>query len=514
LKQTLNIIASVLFFTSALAQVEKDGLPYSWLNGTSTSAIWLEFDSLDTAALLAGESSDFQLKNIPFRYADTVQVNISTETAGRWYNLEGGDRLWRIGFHIPNSKSMGIMFKSAHIPAGANVYMYNNANTDFSGPYTQSTADRSFMNTLPIPGDNIIVEYYEPFAHRGEGSLLIDAVLAGYRDLEEITNPVNASCLTYLTEDESRSLENPLKSVVLMVVDHGQRIATGTLINNTLNNGQAIVLTSASVLMGDPSSWLFIFPNELSTNCGSGVACWERALAGGTILATDSATGLALVALRQHPRNSWGAYYAGWSSENTNPDALICLQHALGKSGSIAYTNQIAEVNPFNALQTLGITSWTNGQTFPGSIGSPIFNGSGELEGVFVGGDMTCTHQGTDYYAPFKAAWPNFGNVLTPSGSTAFVSLQGFYPVYNESGSSSTSITLFPNPTSGALSIDNKSNDAIQAIVIYDSTGRAEKVLAPNFGRIDLSSISGGFCVLEIHQTSGAITRYKVLVVR
>jgi hypothetical protein len=495
----------LLFVQSLLyAQVENGGMPYSWGNNNVQSTIWYNVPAVDNDALVAASQSELRMKEIPYRFADTISVSFTLENAGRWYNLSDGDRLWRLALKSENATSMGLEFSQFQLPPGANLYMYNEGNTEFSGPYTQSiNAGRSALSTIPIPGDNIIVEYFEPAEQRGEGQLSIQSVVAGFRTLTNMPEGIDISCFSLLNPDEARSLENAQKSIVLMVVDHGQRLASGTLINNTRGDGTTMVLTSASALVGSPSSWLFVF-DQSDSNCGGGLNCWNRALVGATILAIDENSGLALLALKQHPKNSWGVYYSGWSSSPTI-DLGICLQKALGLSNTISVSESELVSSTFNQIPTVAASAWSEGATYPGSLGSPLFNANGELEAVFVGGDLSCNGIGEDHFSKLRNAWSSFSPFLSPTNS-GFSALQGFYPIFNESGddaSEESTLILFPNPTSGNVTLSNKSTDDIVAVSVYDQTGRVVHVQGPNFGRLSLQGLANGLCVVRVMFKSG-----------
>lgn len=513
MKKTLAILTQVLFGSLLFAQVENGGLPYSWGNNNVQSAIWYNLPVTDNAALEAASLPELRLKEIPYRFADTINVRFNLDNSGRWYNLSGGDRLWRLGLKSQNATSMGLEFAQFQIPPGANLYMYNESNTEFSGPYTQSiNTGRSSLSTIPIAGDNIIVEYFEPAEHRGQGQLAIQSVLAGFRNLVEMPEGIDASCFSPLNPDEARSLENAQKSVVLMVVDHGQRLASGTLINNTRGDGSTMVLTSASALVGSPSSWLFIF-DQNAESCGGGIGCWNRALLGAQILAIDENSGLALLALNQHPKNSWGAYYSGWSS-GLNTGVGICLQKALGLANTISVSESVMESSTFENLPTIATSTWNEGATYPGSLGSPLFNADGELEAVFVGGDLSCNGSGLDHFSKLRSAWASFSPFLSPSNNT-FTALQGFYPIFNESddiGDENPQLVIFPNPTQGNVTLSNSSKDEIVAVEVYDQLGRVERIQGPNFGRLSLHGLSNGLCTVRITYKSGSTSAHLVVL--
>jgi hypothetical protein len=516
LLKSLAILQLIILSFGAFAQIDKEGLPMTWSNTetTTTVNIWKDLPSIDLLALQAQDELDQTNKAIPFRFAYATDVNFNTVNSGRWTNLDNGDRVWVLGMKSEIALSLNITFSEFMIPDGGKVYIYNNSRTDFIGPLTyRNNSDGTSLTTLPVSGNEIVIEYYEPYAFRGDGVLEISSVSQAYKSLESASNAAT-SCIYSLPENQNdKTLSDISSSVLLMLVDNGQRVATGTLVNNTQNDGTPYFVTSSASLMGDPNSWVFVFGLN-NENCSSNsssqsdVACWDKALTGAVILAQDAPSGMALLQISNRPKTSWGVYYAGWSGQPTSTDHFACIQQAFGINQSMALYSGVLQASDWNGLQAAEIGAWSQGNTFVGSVGSPMFNDSGLFCGVLVGGNSSCDTDGSDYVALLSSAWNSFKPFLNSTGSGKN-NAEGFYPIFIDeqtNEASSNPFFVFPNPAKDFIYIQNESESAVLKVEFIDSSGRLTEIERPSLPMIDLIDLPAGIYQLRIITTTGTET--------
>lgn len=506
----------MLLSIGAVAQIDKEGLPMTWSTSETTTSvnIWKDLPAIDLLALQAQDELDQTNKAIPYRFAYATEVSFNTINSGRWTNLANGDRVWVLGMRSDIALSLNITFSEFMIPDGGKVYIYNNSRTDFIGPLTdRNNSSGSSMTTLPVSGNEIIIEYYEPYAYRGEGVLEISSVSQAYKSLEAASTAAS-SCIYTLPENQNNKILSDISSsVLLMLVDNGQRVATGTLVNNTQNDGTPYFITSSASLMGDPHSWVFVFGLN-GENCStastsqSDVACWDKALTGAEILAIDTPSGMALLQISNRPKTSWGVYYAGWSGQPSGSDHFACIQQAFGMNQSMALFSGMLQPTNWNGLQAAPVSSWTQGNTFVGSVGSPIFNDAGMFCGVLVGGNSACNNDGIDYIAVLSSAWNTFKPYLNSTGSSKS-DAQGFYPIFldEETSDKTTSpFFIFPNPAKDFIYIQNESESAVLKVEFIDSSGRLTEIERPSLPMIDVVNLPSGIYQLRIITTTGTET--------
>lgn len=509
----LTFIILLVHSIAAFSQLEKGGVPVSWSTpGLEGGAVWYDLEMPNITALRTEDAAGFSTKNTAYRFSAPVEVPYNSDNSGRWYNLPGGDRIWRLGLRAANSTSLACVFDHWVVPSGGKVYFYNRAQTDYIGPYTSAAlTSGEKLCTLPLSSSEIVVEYFEPFEQRGNGYLSLSAVNVGYRSPDVVPAEVNSTCLNTLNDDQKRSLEATTHSTVLMLVGEGSKIATGTLINNRRQDGSIYLLTATDALEGEPSNWIFVF-NYLPGECSNSFSCWSKALYGATVLASDAFTGLSLLSLNQHPKNSWGAYFSGWSATTLQSDLYYSLQYGLGQSQNIAYSTSAPEPVIWNQHTSMAIDTWNFGSTFTGSVGSPLFNQEGLLEGVFIGGSNACDRQDNDYFGSFRNAWNTFSRFLSP-GNNVFEMVQGEYTVFNESKDTKEDkrLTFFPNPAHDKINIANSTGSTILEAQLIGVNGGILKLYATAENGLSLEHIPAGCYVLRVFLSNGHVHQERII---
>lgn len=494
------------------AQVSNETVPISWVfPSTVEGTVWHNLSFIEPTGLLAEDA--LISKSEPLRFAKSRSVNISPSTHGRWSNLSNGDRIWKLGIHCMGSFSVGLLFSSFSIPQGARLYIYSEDLSQHLGPFTKNDnrTEDEILVTPPIYGDKLIVEYYEPYAYRGQGSFHLQSVQHGYRDLRSMVRSDEDECIETLTTNASNS--HISTSVLMMVVDNGQKIATGTLLNNTSGNSKPYLLTSRNALKGNPGGWVFLF-DVTSHECLERNNCWSTAVCGGSPVSVDSIQGTALIALRSTPPRNWSIFYSGWNTNmNETVSGYKSIQHAGGFYQSISTYNGNLPTVTWNGLQTKKVVNWNSGGTDQASIGSPLFDASNNLVGVYVGGDLDCEGNGADYFVSFSSSFHLYNAFLDPIQS-GIVELGGIYPVVNDNttGSSDFDVTFFPNPAKNWIytKVANES-EVIKEIQIYDAQGRAITKIIPQTPTVDLGELPEGIYMIQFLSGNKVCTQ-KLLI--
>jgi len=122
-------------------------------------------------------------------------------------------------------------------------------------------------------GEDLLIEYYEPYAVRQDGDISIRTIAHSYRNvIAESTDYLNSTeCMLNLQCLDNLEVNKVGSSTVLITVDDGTRWCTGTLLNNANFDGVPYLVTSSHNLEGDPNTWLFTF-NLKSLNCFPSIA--------------------------------------------------------------------------------------------------------------------------------------------------------------------------------------------------------------------------------------------------
>ncbi|MEN9347038.1 MAG: hypothetical protein RLZZ77_549 [Bacteroidota bacterium] len=513
----LKLILSVVFSASLAlvseGQLSREGTPYSWFlsDDVIPTTIWESIPSMNVNQLLSEDNFQSN-KSKPYRFASATDVDFTLENSGHWINLPNGDRLWMLGIRCDNALALSVAFAGLRLPKEAKLYVYASDRSDVIGPINPpvSSTDGQ-MSIVPLAGQSIIIEYYEPLDNRGEGSLMINSVARAYKHVDSESFGQQTQCLrSFEHQNSAKPLRDGAASVAMMIVDNGQRLATGAFVNNSKFDGTPYMITATESLMGEPQQWVFVL-DYAQNSCEEEFACWDHALCGADILALDEVTGLSLIQTKQTPKKTWDVFYSGWELYLANSQRFTCIQHAFGAVQSVSYFNGNLIRMYMNGQIKYDVDEWDSGSTFAGSIGSPLFSANNQIIGFFVGGNLGCSNNGRDSFASISDAWNTFKSFLDPINRNS-ISISGLYSEYApEQTVSIAPLVLFPNPSAGSLYLQNNSGEAVDYIAIYDAMGRYVVTLYPSSPRLDVSFLESGNYIFQIGQKSSLNTSRVII---
>jgi len=513
MKRLLTIFAVIASWGSLWSQVSKEGSPLSWNSGLVAGMIFQHetLPPLNSAQLLQEDMANAGFKGLPFRFAQRVEVDFSTDRNGEWRNLANGDRIWLLSLHCENALALSVEFSRLILPPGGSLYLYNGSRSDFAGPFThRHSREHIALGTAPLGGNTLVIEYYEPFAGRGHGEVIISSVARSYRDINTIPVFPGSDCAVRVYPGEN-SLAALSDAVLLIMTDHGQRALTGTLINNTRHDGSPYVLTAIQGLIGDPESLVFV--QGVKQGCSNGEVCWDKFLSGASIVHQNPSTGITLLKLLEAPSRSWSSYVAGWSLREPQQEWHTSLQHAFGAPLTASrYLGRPIE-STWLSFSSLQVGEWNLGNTYTGSLGSPLFNARNELVGVFTGGGNTCAQSPGDHFGSLSHAWAGLGTFLDPMSENTSA-LPGFYPVFERDATNTNShdgLVIFPNPAIDRIYVQNESDEPINELVLRDAQGRLSRQWTPDLPYVEVSDLPAGLYILTIRQNTRA-SHHQVVI--
>ncbi|MES2397229.1 MAG: hypothetical protein V4549_14565, partial [Bacteroidota bacterium] len=214
---------SLLFGNIAIAQLSHGGKPLSFdKNFQSTEAV--QFNSMpyfDLAVLKAEDEVNSQNKG-PFRFGFNHFVNYDLKNSGKWITLANGDRIFQLGIKSAGAISLNLAFDDFFIPEGAKLFIYTHDKKYIIGAFTNQNNDISskFATDL-IPGDALVIEYFEPAEVANQGRLNLFRVTHGYRGIKEFTEKSfgdGGSCQLNVNCALGANWQNEKKGVVCLVV--------------------------------------------------------------------------------------------------------------------------------------------------------------------------------------------------------------------------------------------------------------------------------------------------------
>ncbi len=424
------ILSSLVFFgTATIAQETTGALPWSQRFDLNVHAVpTLSAAPLDATAATMDDALRDAAGKMPL-YARFVEADATLASAGTWTELPGGDRVWRLRVTSAGAHAMELFFSDTHIPNGAQVHVYTEAMDEIFGGYTavHVQADGAFTTEMTY-GDACTIEYFEPAAVRGEGSLHLDRVAHAYRMvLEEKSD----ACEVDVNCSEGAAWTDQRDAVVRIrvVIPSGAGFCTGTIMNNTANDCKGYILTAfhctEESVDANYGSYQFRFRYQYP-GCASGSAtgsnlagCMRRAGSqdGGGTTGSD----YTLLELTSSIPASYEPYWAGWDISESGAQGGVSIHHPDSDVKKISSFTNTAVSTTWSGLTSgshwrVNWVSTANGAgvTEPGSSGSPLFNPLKRVVGTLTGGASCCTLNGCgtgtgpnapDYYGKISYHW-------------------------------------------------------------------------------------------------------------
>lgn len=499
---------------SSYAQVSLNSAPVSWTVDAEllSSLPFLAMDPVNVDPLLEEDSEALlQARSEAMRFAVKQTVNLNLDNAGRWTNLPNGDRIWMMGIHSPEARSLSVTFSNFRLPKGAALFIYDPLRTQVIGALNDANNQASGrLTTSSINTDQIVLEYYEPYAVRQQGRLHVESVAHGYRDphFTDVGASGLADCNQNTACINDATLVNAAAAVVLITVDEGTHWCTGTLLNNGNFDGKPYVLANSNALLGDPASWHFTFRYR-SNQCGVSAAnTLNPSISGAKLLASHPASTTALIELSSRPNPTARAFYAGWDASGVTPQHVTSIHHPSGQAKMINMLEVAPAVTIWNDAPVFRIDGWDSGATDEGSVGAPLFNDYGQTIGVMVAGFSNCENDEPDFFSRLHSAWSTYQPYLDPFDQ-GLNFLNGTYLSFGEIDDQliADDIGIFPVPATVAFNVVNAGDEAIRAVTIYDLSGRKVQTDRYTGVSIDIQTLPIGQYIVEIELETRSIRR-------
>jgi hypothetical protein len=409
MSRSASIIACLWMLVSALATAQEwrsIAFQGHLSEGVLPEVLAEPFDSHAAALDDARRAAEGRL----WLHARFVACALDPLTGGVWSTASNGDRLWRAAFRSPGALAVEVFLEGVDIPEGATFMVHDGDGGTWQGGYTSEHAARSgTITSLPVQGERLVLEYFEPAGASFQGVFRVGRLLHTYRVADELRT---GACMVDVACSEGMEWSEQRDAVVRIrvVVPAGASFCTGTLMNNTAMDCRPLVLTAFHC--GEDSeaanfgSYQFLF--NYQRGCGTGTASAEQVMTGCVRLADSNDSGpqgggtygsdFLLLELNNVVPPSFNAYYAGWESTVFPPANAVSIHHpSAGPKCVSTYTA------PATVASWAGFTSgshwrvnWVptangHGVMELGSSGAPLFNASKRVVGTLTGGNSCCT---------------------------------------------------------------------------------------------------------------------------
>ncbi len=445
------------------------------------------------------EDSIRELQKLPRRIGFSLAIDLNLLSDITPID-DDGYYIYRYKIFAEDAKKVGFVFDDFYLQPGDAIYIANE-NGQFIGPITEAENKASNMySTTPLNGQEITLIVFKKQNSLSLTRLHLSEIVYIYyeekadKDLGDAQScQVNINC-----SPEGDNWQVQKRGVARISFREGSSwyLCSGTLINNTANDGTPYFLTAhhcgGSASAADRNVWQFYFnyerpgcpntgtpPNNVITGC--------TYKAGGDI---SGGSDFQLLQLSSSPSLSWNPYYNGWSKSTTASPSGVGIHHPSGDAKKISTYTTTLGTGQWNDGTNVGlngghwIVKWaqtTNGWgvTEGGSSGSPLFDNNKRVIGTLTGGNSDCSNQSTatDYYGKFLKHWDANGTTnnkklqpwLDPLGTNP-TTLDGYDPnnptgVNDPQNFTATSISQSQINLSWSL---NSSNNPV--LLVYNTT--------------------------------------------
>ncbi len=455
-KSYFFISGILLLFANLLnAQISVEGKPLSNSVILKSTVQTIEMSSFDLQKLQNEDAIESQAKDIPPRFGNPFHVNFGYTNSGTKEVLSDGSKIWRLKIKSSGANSINLIFDKFNMPAGSSLFIYNESKKQITGAFTeQNNSFNGKFSTTPVGGDVITLEYNAPSYVTEEPLINISVVVHAYKNVfhlaEKLTDDYggSGSCNRNIICPEGDPYRNQIRGAILLLLSDNTRICSGSMINNTRNDGTPYMLTANHCWDSSSDTWIVMF-NYQSALCPnlSGDGPTNMTISGTTLMAKNAYSDFCLVKLSSKPPVSYNTYYNGWNHSNVPATSGFCIHHPDCDVKKISFSTTPYTPTSYNnpavpgdsthwhvlwaSIPSTGLTPITE----PGSSGSPLFDQNKRIVGQLHGGPSSCTASDkSDYYGKFSSSW-NYGTTPATrlrdwldSVNTGVMFLEGYDP--------------------------------------------------------------------------------------
>ncbi|NND77610.1 MAG: T9SS type A sorting domain-containing protein [Flavobacteriales bacterium] len=541
MKRSLLLITLLSIVSFTFGQISQGGMPLSFeLDQIKRAPIKVVLEKPDLTNFMEDDIERESFKYPP-RDAVIIPVNKSMENDGEWEILANGDRIWRLEIYVPDAVSLELFYEDFFMPPGAKLFLYDPEHKNVFGAFTEiNNKPRYRFATDAVPGENTVLEYFEPAEVAGQGRLTIKDLGYAYRDLRGLGGSQHCEVDVNCSEGEGWANEIDATVRIRTRISGNLFWCTGTLMNNTSQDCKPYILSALHcALNGVQSSTadydLYKFYWKFQTpGCDSGNASAASAITGCDLRGDSndgggsSGSDFMLLELQENIPASYNPFWAGWSKSSVaSSGGGVCIHHPnadVKKISTFSNTPQTASWNPGSSNNNHWRVFWEEtdngwGVTEGGSSGSGLFDAEHKLIGTLTGGASFCEGvnppNGPDDPDMFGKMNRHFVSNPNPSseklsewldpidnGATTFEgSANPCGNVGIDEISADKVFTIFPNPSNGNFVLEIVNEDLkVDLVNIFDAQGKiVRKIQSSAYPiSVDLSNNEAGIYLVQL----------------
>lgn len=391
----------------------------------------------------------------PFKFGQSVPFELSAVRDGEWsFNEDHTARIWRAEIVSEEAFSLSLIFDDFYLPPGAELYVIGKDSTLGAFTGAINNKDNGEFATAPIPGDTVLIEYFEPIVDGDKDSnkpeqprsnslrLKLSSVVHGFR--RPYNHGHSGSCnidvACQLRRD--KGWRDQVNSVAVVIINKGETFCTGTVLNNSEQDGRQLFLTAYHCTSPDIVNSIVGF-NFQRQRCGKKEEPYYHTCHGLKPLALMPESDMALFEIRETIPDDYNVYYAGWNAAKVAPKNVTCIHHPWGDVKKVSRYYGTCQWSGY-MNETTGhhwrIPKWDEGTTEKGSSGSVLFDDNGLVVGHLHGGAASCNNrQGYDAFGALVSDWDysddkrqRLDHILNPLGLDIRRMTGGYYRTGDE----------------------------------------------------------------------------------
>jgi len=438
-------LLTLSFLQPAISQMSEGGIPLSKQNTVLKAAVDIPAYTTKQISIEDLLAED-EIYPTPARYSVFEDVSIDLKKEGIITEIPDHEgSIWRYSIRSQEAKSLQVYFKDYFVPEGAKIFLYNKDYSEILGAFTERNnhLEQSLM-IADFPGNELIIEYFEPSNAAFEGSIVIGSLGIAYKNFEKSSFNEDEGGFINVNCSEGREWQDEKHAVARFTFRVGTSgfTCSGALINNVAIDGTPYFLTANHCLDSESAANTVVaYFNYEFYGCG-GQLNDGSTLSGAKLLATAAESDYTLLLFNTTPTADYLPYYAGWDASGDSGTIAVGIHHPSSNPKKISIDDSSAKNHPFNigwqgGSNTPPDSHWRvefdKGTTAGGSSGSPLFNEHGRILGQLHGGSSTI-----DYYGKINYSWTTesetgrtLQSYLDPDNSGIRV-LDGYYPSENE----------------------------------------------------------------------------------
>ncbi len=361
-----------------------------------------------------------QPKDVSFQFAVPVPLTLNPGNSGSFHN-GSNELVWVLGIRSKGAKSLNLILEPFNIPQGAYVYIYDSSKKTIRGAFTsENNSPSGILPTMPVPGEEIVLEYHIPAGSVWEKTLGISQVAHDYLGIfgpdegKDNRYGLSQPCNIDINCPDGAAYQAEKRSVCRIIV-RGIELCSGVFLNNTNQQNRALFMTANHCIVdqNDADKTVFVFGYE-SPWCKGPDGSVAHSLTGSTLRSTNVTVDFSIVELLTFPPFVYRPYLAGWDVSGAVPSGTAAIHHPMGDVKKISIdvnspvTATFTNMPPNSSWQIL---QWEKGTTEGGSSGGPLFDQNKRVVGILTGGEAVCGRSVNDYFAKLSFSY-NFSSIL------------------------------------------------------------------------------------------------------